>query len=189
LKWFDWYHANYYKTGNFRYPSFLLGLSILYQKTSSNRIIVETGSQRQLNDIGSGESTRIFNQFCLDLGGFFCTIDNNHSANKVAKEIIDSNANCILNDSVEFLKQFTSKIDLLYMDSLDFSYENPEASAQHCLNEMEMAYNNNPLIVIIDDNIRKGNQLIGKGMLARQFLLSHGYLEIFSHQQSVFLQL
>ena len=64
----------------------------------------------------------------------------------------------VVSDSVTYIKnlsdEFAASLDLVYLDSYDFSFPDPHPSAQHHLDELEAVYNrlNDDCGVGIDDN-------------------------------------
>lgn len=188
--WFEWYYARYYQPHNFRFPSFWSAMLMLWQISDYNRIIVETGCQRAKPDLGSGESTFIFANFCKNFGGKLITVDNNDEYLRTARRIASDcfgYVEFVLDDSISFLSGFDDEINLLYLDSCDYDVNNPLFSQEHSLKEIEAGFNKmaNPAIVLLDD-INFGD--FGKGALSRQYLIEHGCLELYLHQQSIFLK-
>lgn len=122
-----WFYDKYYANGvNSRYWTFQLAFNILYQREKVP-VIVETGCQRQADDIGAGMSTSIFAEYIARHGGELHIVDNNIRHLTIAEKCIgewsSKNANRVYtyhNDSVEFLKDYLGEIDLLYLDSWDY---------------------------------------------------------------------
>ena len=188
-KWLEWYYTRYHQHGNTRFISFLHSLMWLLTHTDENRIIVETGTQRQDDDLGAGESTRIFSSFCSEFGGKLISIDNNAQYIKYSKTYTIQYKECIeyiCADSVDALSDLDLNIDLLYLDSLDYLDGWHTMSENHCLSEAEIALPkmaDNSLILIDDFN----EQGIGKGRLARVFLIKNGWVEFFRSQQGIYI--
>ena len=87
--------------------------------------IIETGCQRFESDIGAGESTTIFCEYIQRYGGRLISVDiseeNLIMAQKcVASYNISKEFHAI--DSVEFLRKYQGKCDLVYLDSYDYPY-------------------------------------------------------------------
>lgn len=185
--WFENYYARYFSQTNFRFGSFLSALTALFSISNDDRVLIETGTQRGLDDIGSGESTRIFSQFCWCLGGTLFTIDNNSDNLFISKQAtIDfaPSVNYICEDSVQFLKGFDGLVTLLYLDSLDSINSGFQ---EHNFSELQAIYDNMAAMsVIIIDDYDYGE---GKGKLSRDFLIDNGWTLIYVHQQEVFLRL
>lgn len=103
-----------------RYTTFQIALNLFLQRQGTN--IVETGCQRGKDDIGSGCSTEIFSKFISSYGGHLYSVDNNYEHLSFAKDLIGDNeqVSFILDDSVNYLSNYSNKIDLLYLDSYDY---------------------------------------------------------------------
>lgn len=119
----NWFYEKYYYSGsNFRYPSFQIALNLLNQN-HDNPHIIETGCQRQVEDLGAGMSTSIFGEYIHRYGGTLAVCDINAHSLEVAKSCVseykDIEFTC--SDSVEFLKN-QKGCDLLYLDSWDYPY-------------------------------------------------------------------
>jgi hypothetical protein len=127
----NWFYSKYYYSGNnFRFWTFKLALNILSQRNNFLRII-ETGCQRQKDDLGSGMSTSIFAEFLTKTlwGGYLHVVDNNQKHLNNALECVEEFRNVADTfiyfhhmDSVKFLQEYDRKCDLLYLDSYDYPY-------------------------------------------------------------------
>jgi hypothetical protein len=160
-----------------RYNTFHYALELLNQKASP--VIVETGTARggRKNCGGDGCSTIIFADWLKRHKGEFYSVDISQkyldNAKRGLRELAPF-ANLICSDSVAFLKQFNKTIDFLYLDSYDFSVNNPDPSQEHHLKEIMAAYPHlsEGCIVMIDDcDLPHG----GKGKLVIGFLLDQGW--------------
>lgn len=172
-------------------------LELLLEKKKSPGIIIETGTQRLMYDPGGGMSTTIFADFCKTYNFHLFTCDNNPDALYVAARATERFASFVSyveNDSVEFLKQFNQKIDLLYLDSMDCpEYDSPTstkllASQNHQLAEIKAAWNklsDDPIILLDDNNFDNG----GKTRLTKYFLKEYGFDEIMGGNQSLWIKL
>lgn len=88
--------------------------------------IVETGCQRLEDDWGAGCSTEVFSEFICHYGiGKMYSIDNNQENINFAAELTNPEVTeFICEDSVIALQKFRyPMIDLLYLDSYDYPYE------------------------------------------------------------------
>lgn len=125
----NWFFDKYYVNGtNSRFWTFQLALNIISQH-ERDPIIVETGCQRQENDLGAGMSTSIFAEYIARHGGELHVVDNDIRNLTIAEKCIgkwaSKNANRIFtyhDDSVTFLEGYLGEIDLLYLDSWDYPY-------------------------------------------------------------------
>lgn len=160
-----------------RYDTFLYALQLLSQKSSP--VIVETGTARggRKNCHGDGCSTIIFADWLKNHRGEFYSVDISQrylDNAKMGLGDLKRFAHLVCSDSVIFLKKFDKKIDFLYLDSYDFSVNNPNPSQEHHLKEIMAAYPHlaEDCIVMIDDcDLPFG----GKGKLVIEFLLDQGW--------------
>src|SRR6185369_1699385 len=81
----------------------------------------------------------------------------------------------VVGDSIEFLKAFPNRIDLLYLDSFDYNRGDPGPAQRHALAEILAAF---PKLgpkacVLVDDNDPVGG---GKGELAKGFLAENDFV-------------
>ncbi len=115
----------YYCGGNSRYWTFQVALNILAQKVDTP-VIVETGCQRQKDDLGAGMSTSIFGEYVVRYNGSLITVDVIEDHLNVCKECTieyASHINYVLSDSIAWLKNSdVGPVDLLYLDSYDHPY-------------------------------------------------------------------
>lgn len=163
-------HLEFVKSA--KYFTFKTALNLFLQ--NSGQLIVETGTQRMFNDPG-GCSTLLFGAFCQHYGRRLITVDNNPMNMKVSMNCTEEFKDYItyvIKDSVEFLKEFSQKIDLLYLDSLDCPLPPADATeAQlHQLNELKATYNKlheGSILLMDDNNFENG----GKTRLSKKFLL------------------
>ena len=119
----NWFFKKYYHAGdNGRYFTFQLALNLLNQRFISP-VILETGCQRQPDDLGAGMSTTIFAEYLSRYSGQLICVDNNARHLEIAKECVSSfhiEKKFELSDSVRFLREYTGPVDLLYLDSYDY---------------------------------------------------------------------
>ena len=130
-------------------------------------VIVETGCLRQEgNWAGDGQSTLVWDAFVNYQGGTVYSVDLDVRAAALANSLTSDRTRVEANDSVAYLLRLATLgvgADLLYLDSYDIDWANPEPSMQHHEQELEAAW---PMlhpgsIVAVDDN-RPG---VGKGYL------------------------
>ena len=122
----NWFYNKYYYSGaNGRYHTFSAALNLLKQK-HPNPVIIETGCQRQADDIGGGMSTSIFAEYIKRHDGSLYTVDISSRNLQTAAECIlktvgnNININFVQSDSVAYLKDTNIVPDLLYLDSFDY---------------------------------------------------------------------
>lgn len=122
----NWFYNRYYYNGNNpRYHTFQIALNILNQSANPPTII-ETGCQREEEDVGAGMSTSIFAEYISRYGGKLITVDNNLEhlgrVKSYLKKWPEINVEFVYSDSVEFLSQYNDQCQLLYLDSFDYPY-------------------------------------------------------------------
>lgn len=121
----NWFYRRYYYSGsNCRYHTFQLVLNMLAQ-LDHPPVILETGCQRQEEDLGAGMSTSIWGQFCALNGGRVYTVELLPKNLEVCRESTKtwaSHIEYVLSDSVSCLKAAAVRADLLYLDSMDYDY-------------------------------------------------------------------
>lgn len=190
----SWFRQKYYYTGgNFRYHSFHIALNLLYQECEAP-LIVETGCQRQKDDVGAGMSTSIFGEYAKRHGGRVFTVDNDPNALAVCRACTAEFADRITytcSDSVKYLSALKERPDLLYLDSFDYDLNGNAAqqqlSQQHCLNELKAVEPrlSERAIVLLDDNDFPGG---GKPKLAKRHLSERGWTCLIDQQQSLWIR-
>jgi len=136
--------------------------------------IVETGCLRLVgNWAGDGQSTAVWDWLLSNLGGYGHSYDISSESVAAARSAVRL-MKVHQQDSVEALTGFAnaSTIDLLYLDSFDWSADS-SASAQHHLRELQAIYDRlRPgCLIAIDDCF---SDLQGKHTLAKDWLASLG---------------
>ena len=127
-----------------------------------------------------GMSTLIFSDFANLQNGHLhtCDIDKNNisAAKKFCKYNI-KNITFYIDNSVNFLKNFKSNIDVLYLDSLD---GNLEGANEHQLNEIKAAENkiHDNSLVLLDDKLSKCEHSI-------KYLKQKNYKVLFETDQQI----
>lgn len=197
-----WFHEDYfYHGGNLRYYTFLSALGMLYQrfqKEGGEPVIIETGCQRQEEDVGAGMSTTIFARYTNKYGGRIVTVDNNAEhlgrAMEYIEKLPDTKIEFVLADSVEWLRTYQGPCDFLYLDSLDYPVgkeaENlmmQERAQGHCLDECRglLPRLGPKTIILADDNQFPGG---GKPRKLKEFLSKEGFTCILDLQQSLWIK-
>ena len=151
---------------NIRFSSFQFTLNICEKRKLKN--IVETGTSRgkikfyffRKFNWKDGMSTIMLGEYARFINGKLhtCDISENNiiNAKKFTTHLKDS-INYYNQDSVEFLKNFKEKIDLLYLDSYD-GHDKIKAS-KHQLNEAEASIDklHGNSLVLLDDKGAKTN--------------------------------
>ena len=173
-----------------RYVTLKAALNMFLQ--NDGKIIVETGTQRVIDDPG-GCSTILFGAFCERYKKRLITVDNVVKHMETSKQATQEYKDCItyvLMESVKFLSEFKGEIDLLYLDSLDCPFPPGDATeAQiHNLNELKAAYDklHKGSILLLDDNDFENG---GKTRLSKNFLLKTGeWMLILDYAQSLWVK-
>ena len=136
-------------------------------------IIVETGTSAWGTD-----STRLWALYIKSFGGRLHSVDIRKQPSETFGKA-DVNIKLYVDDSINFLINFDhyeeNKIDLLYLDSFDIDWDNPEPAMNHGLNEFRAAekYLKINAIIVIDDTpdslnlIPESAHFISKGIYAK----------------------
>lgn len=144
--------------------------------------IVETGCLRQEgNWAGDGQSTLVWDAFVNYQGGRVYSVDLDVKAAALANSLTSDLTTVEANDSVAYLMHLATiglTADLLYLDSFDIDWANPDPSMQHHERELDAAW---PMlqpgsIVGVDDNLPR----VGKGYLVGQVAERKGWTELHS---------
>lgn len=177
-----------------RFLSFNLALKLIDH--IKNPTILETGTVRhKKNFSGDGQSTLLFGEFVSLRNGILYTIDIDPASMELAKKMTKDYQDYILyitSDSLSYLNSFNQKIDLVYLDSLDYSEQNPADSQLHCLKEGQTLLNPDKLgitfhrdtVILIDDADLKGG---GKPGLLRDWLKTHNWICIYDDYQCLWV--
>ena len=126
-------------------------------------------------DWGAGVFTKVFAENLKDKNCKIYTVDPDNNANFIVSTMCKDykNVNIYKGYSTDFLKSFSDKIDLLYMDHMETS----EASAIQHLEDIKLVINNKLMsengIILIDDI--GGDSTNGKGKYSIPYLLNEGY--------------
>ncbi len=118
--------------------------------TPKEPIILESGIAIQ--------STYLFNEVVRKYGGYFWSVDNDPELVAAHQGNMCPGTKLVHNDSVAFFKEWTStsgipKANIIYLDSYDLDFYNPEPSAKHCLAEymaLKPAIKKDTLLLIDD---------------------------------------
>lgn len=190
----DWLYKQYCSRLDFvksaKYLTFKAALNLFLQ--NSGELMVETGTQRVIDDPGGG-STTLFGAFCQRYKKRLITVDNDPKHMEISKQATQEFKDYItyvLMDSVRFLLGFNEPIDLLYLDSLDCPLPPADATEaqMHNLNEVKAAYKNLHVgsIILMDDNDFENG---GKSRLSKRFLLKSGEWNcILDHGQTLWVR-
>ena len=174
---------------NIRFPSFEFTLIEANKRGLKN--IVETGTARgkikffffKKYNWKDGMSTIMFAEYAKYVNGMLQTCDISAKNIKNAKNFtkkFSKNITFYIDDSVNFLKNYNNRIDLLYLDSLDG--HDPVAASKHQFNEINVAINklNNNSLILLDDKGTKTN-------LSINFLLSNRFKILYETNYQILL--
>ena len=189
----NWFYNKYFtklEQGH-RFWTMQTAISLFLQAGGNN--IVETGCLRMENDWGAGMSTLVFADITTTYDKDLYSVDINKGNLDIAQDMIQKYLShyrrpfLITSDSVQYLKDFGKQIDLLYLDSLDFDFDNPSSAQDHCLSEVEAAYSvlSRKAVVLFDDN-RLPNG--GKPAKAKLWLQGKGWKCIMDYHQSLWIR-
>tara|TARA_B100001057_G_scaffold486737_1_gene568365 strand:+ start:3130 stop:3696 length:567 start_codon:yes stop_codon:yes gene_type:complete len=151
---------------NIRYLSFEKTLKLCLERNHKN--IVETGTSRgkikffffRKHNWKDGMSTVMFAEYAKFVNGKLHTCDisekNIYNAKKFTKNLTNF-INFYVDDSINFLKNFNQKIDLLYLDSFDG--HDPVKASEHQLMEAQVSINklHQASLILLDDKGAKTN--------------------------------
>jgi hypothetical protein len=126
--------------------------------TPKEPIILESGIASR-----GTQSTYLFNEVVRKYGGRFWSVDNDPELVAAHQGNMCPGTKLIHNDSVAFFKEWTSaststspNADVIYLDSYDLDFYNPEPSAKHGLAEymaLKPAIKKDTLLLIDDTPI------------------------------------
>lgn len=150
--------------------------------------VVETGTIRAEEDFGgAGFFTYLAGAFVNRNGGWLDSVDLSERSVSFAREwtsVFGEHVRIHQSDSVSFLRERSSPIDLLYLDSLDTT---EPRHADHCLEEIKAAAPrlHDRSLVVIDDTPWQAGAWIGKGATAVPWLLEQGWRILYAGYQVV----
>lgn len=126
-----------------RLPAFEFIVKELSQR--EDIFILETGTVRYAQDwMGTGCSTLLWDWLVQRKGGHVVSVDNNPDVIKICKPLVSDQVKLVESDSITYLRSFTSvksyEVDLLYLDSFDWSTSRHAASCLHHIGELACIY-------------------------------------------------
>ncbi len=193
-------HKSLYPFMPFRYDfrkrrnTFLKVMDLM--KTIEAKTIIETGTSREgLHGAKSnGAATIVFGKWAKENGAFVHSVDISEDSCKNAQQEVDKqNLNEFVkihhSDSLIFLENFKDKVDLLYLDSYDYSsdVEVQKKSQEHHLLEfkaIESRLHQNSIVLIDDCDLPNG----GKGKLAIAYMLEKNWKIVMDAYQVLLLR-
>ena len=174
---------------NLRFESFKETFKLCIERNLI--VLVETGTSRGKTKFfffiqynwKDGMSTPMFAEYAKDVGGKLHTCDISRENIEKAKKFTKKYSEFIkfyIQDSVEFLNNFETDIDLLYLDSLDG--HDPVLASKHQLNEIKVGLSklHEKSLILLDDKGSKTN-------LSINFLLKSNYKIMFETDYQVLL--
>jgi hypothetical protein len=184
-----------------RYATMKIAMNLFIQR--GGKVIVETGTVHGPELWGAGMSTLLFAQLAKEFNVKFYTVDIEPRFITVAKSLTaeyKDYVEYVCMDSLRFLDEFKSEIDLLYLDSWDYPLTpqegTPEEAHIHQLKEYNMAKDklHSGSILLLDDNevlLREPEEhvLVGaKTELSKEAILEDGWELLLDAQQTLFLK-
>ncbi|GMN09456.1 hypothetical protein MTsPCn9_00880 [Croceitalea sp. MTPC9] len=160
-------------------------------KSIDAKTIIETGTSREglRGAKSNGAATIVFGKWAKENSAFVHSVDiSEESCRNAQQEVDKQNLNEYVkihhSDSLVFLKDFDKKVDLLYLDSYDYSndIEVQKKSQEHHLLEFKAIENRlheNSIVLIDDCDLPNG----GKGKLAIAYMLKNGWKVIMDAYQ------
>ena len=140
-----WSNPSHQNVENLRIALNLLG--------GESATIVETGTSAYGTD-----SSRLFNSYIENYGGLFYSIDIRKQAKKNLVFQHSQNSKFLTGDSVQLLGELSrsneiSSVDLVYLDSWDVDWADPNQCAKHGLEEFRLVkpFLKKGSILVIDD--------------------------------------
>jgi hypothetical protein len=136
------------------YPTFTKLFEEIYERGNPPLTIIETGTTAW-----GTSSTFLFDNYVNKYGGHFWSVDINPETTKnTQKNIISNNTTLVTNNSIDFLNEWVikhpnKKADIIYLDSLDIVWNDPEESGVYGLKEYNAilpAIGKNTLLLIDD---------------------------------------
>lgn len=163
--------VNEYKKNQYnRWPAFEFIAKELLEKNRPINII-ETGTLRAENDwLGYGHSALLWDWIISKTGGNFYSVDIDHEAIRFARARC-KNINLIHCDSVGYLRTVDAeKVDILYLDSYNWSKEDHISSCLHHMTELGAIWDRLPsgCLIAIDD---RHTDHLGKHVLVELFFV------------------
>ena len=142
-------------------------------------LLVETGTIRKIDNWeGDGQSTIAWSTFAATKSGTVVTIDIDPVGADLVARLELPHVIAHTGDSLRVLPTLTGVVDLLYLDSFDVNFSDPEPAAAHHLAELDAAWHllASGSVVAVDDNLDG----VGKGTKVADRLLAEGATEIVS---------
>lgn len=147
------------------------------------KMIIETGTSREglKGAKSNGAATIVFGKWASRNNAFVHSVDISeasvtHAQKEVDRQHLQDFVKIHLSDSLVFLEKFDQKVDLLYLDSYDYSndIDVQKKSQQHHLEEfkrIEDQLHENTLVLIDDCDLPNG----GKGKSVIAYMLERGW--------------
>ncbi|WP_350292336.1 class I SAM-dependent methyltransferase [uncultured Croceitalea sp.] len=180
-------HRSLYPFMPFRYDfrkrrdSFLKAMDLM--NAIDAKIIIETGTSREglRGAKSNGAATIVFGKWAKENNAFVHSVDiSEESCRNAQQEVDNQNLNKVVrihhSDSLRFLDEFNDQVDLLYLDSYDYSsdVEVQKKSQEHHLLEfkaIEDKLHENSIVLIDDCDLPNG----GKGKLVIAYMVKKGW--------------
>jgi hypothetical protein len=165
MNFFEQFDSEWASRLGLRKSGFRSAFEYLAKNRPRGHLIIETGCARRAENWEiDGLSTFLFDRFAEAHDGEVMSVDLNPKACECASSLVGPRTKVFNEDSIPFLHrlgrelvQANRPIDLLYLDSFDFSLDNPAPSAVHHLKELcAIAPALSPkALVMVDDSFRR----------------------------------
>jgi len=147
--------AHLLRSGNPRHPNTRAFIKVLKHFQGQPIQIIETGTSAW-----GADSTRLWDEYIRLFGGKLVSVDLRSEPSTHLKGKLSKNSFLEVGDSVAFLKQLQQdglQADLIYLDSFDVDWNNPEPAELHGEAEFIVASNLVHVngIILIDDTPTK----------------------------------
>ncbi len=194
--------AHLCRSGNPNHPNKKAFVEVLRSFEGSSLRIIETGTSAW-----GADSTRLWDLYVRYAGGQVKSVDIRTDPSQELQGKLSSNTELVVGDSVEFLRSLEEtheSADLIYLDSFDVDWGNPDPAEIHGEEEFKIAMRLVRIggVILIDDTPtlraakQAGIQLIrakeatlplsrGKGARALRSLETNANFEVFFHDYAV----
>jgi hypothetical protein len=194
--------AHLLRSGNPSHPNKAIFIKVLKHFEKRPLVIVETGTSAW-----GADSTRLWDQYIRCFGGELKSVDLRSEPSHNLRNKTSPRTHLTIGDSVEFLSALRDsgfQADLIYLDSFDVDWRDPNPAEQHGLKEFLIAREilRNKGIILIDDTptsasrlrtglppIDQGEGVRGKGALALSEVNSDQRFTVLHHDYAVALVL
>lgn len=182
---------------NFRRRRITFKTTLKLLQDRNAKVLIETGTSRKglQGTKNDGAATIVFGKWAKENNAHLHSVDISKdsvdgSRAEVINQGLENSVTLYLDDSLNFLKNFTQTVDFLYLDSYDYSRTDQEIqhkSQEHHLKEFKAIepYLHNESIVLIDDCGLPGG---GKGKTVIAYMIANNWKVIIDKYQVLLLK-